>query len=163
MAREKKPPIDPDNFIERVRQRSVPGYQRAVEANTNDPPENQIAANSENKADNHAPPVDSPSKPEVAVPSGPDNEVYDYKTDAETAFIRKFLDRENFRQVNRNGVHIFISREHHQMILDLKGLLKSDVNISTYVDNVLTEHFEKYYSLIEDIEARCPRKFPKRK
>lgn len=155
MAKEKKPQIDPDKFIESFRADSVPTYHTA--------------------ADNPKPPVDTPAEiPKEPMESQPDTRYIPYPeddadvetkychlnmTEDEIEFIKSYISAARFKCVNRNGKPIQIRRKHHEMILNVLSMLDEGANISTYVDNVLTEHFKKYYPIIKGISDKCPPKF----
>lgn len=145
MAKKKNDGFDADDFIESVRASSVPTYHTA--------------------ADSQVP--DAPSKEEVSTnPETYDD--YDTERDAryselnmtadEIDFIKKFIADGRFRRVSRNGRQVFIRERHLSMILRLLGMLDEEANISTYIDKVLTEHFRKYYPIIQGISKKCPSK-----
>lgn len=76
----------------------------------------------------------------------------------EIDFIKKFIADGRFRRVSRNGRQVFIRERHLSMILGILGMLDEEANISTYIDKVLTEHFRKYYPIIQGISKKCPSK-----
>lgn len=146
MAKKKNDGFDPDGFIESVRASSVPTYHTAADS----------------QAPN-APPV----KEDIS--TGPETyDDYDAGRDAryselnmtadEIDFIKKFIADGRFRRVSRNGRQVFIRERHLSMILRLIGMLDEEANISTYIDKVLTEHFRKYYPIIQGISKKCPSK-----
>lgn len=145
MAKKKNDGFDADGFIESVRASSVPTYHTA--------------------ADSQVP--DAPPKEEVSIkPETYDD--YDTERDAryselnmtadEIDFIKKFIADGRFRRVSRNGRQVFIRERHLSMILGILGMLDEEANISTYIDKVLTEHFRKYYPIIQGISKKCPSK-----
>lgn len=145
MAKKKNDGFDADGFIESVRASSVPTYHTA--------------------ADSQVP--DAPPKEDVGTPP----ETYDdYAAEREARyselnmtaneidFIKKFIADGRFRRVSRNGRQVFIRERHLSMILGILGMLDEEANISTYIDKVLTEHFRKYYPIIQGISKKCPSK-----
>lgn len=146
MAKKKTDGFDADGFIESVRASSVPTYHTAADS----------------QAPN-APPI----KEDISLPP----ESYDdYDTEREARyselnmtadeidFIKKFIADGRFRRVSRNGRQVFIRERHLSMILGILGMLDEEANISTYIDKVLTEHFRKYYPIIQGISKKCPSK-----
>ena len=146
MAKKKSDGFDPDGFIESVRASSVPTYHTAADS----------------QAPN-APPIkeDISASPELY-------DDYDSEREAryselnmtadEIDFIKKFIADGRFRRVSRNGRQVFIRERHLSMILGILGMLDEEANISTYIDKVLTEHFRKYYPIIQGISKKCPSK-----
>jgi hypothetical protein len=146
MAKKKNDGFDPDGFIESVRASSVPTYHTAADSQAPD-----------------APPIkeDISTSPETY-------DDYDTERDAryselnmtadEIDFIKKFIADGRFRRVSRNGRQVFIRERHLSMILGILGMLDEEANISTYIDKVLTEHFRKYYPIIQGISKKCPSK-----
>lgn len=147
MAKKKDDGFDADGFIESVRASSVPTYHTAADS----------------QAPN-APPIikeDISTSPETY-------DDYDSEREAryselnmtadEIDFIKKFIADGRFRRVSRNGRQVFIRERHLSMILGILGMLDEEANISTYIDKVLTEHFRKYYPIIQGISKKCPSK-----
>ena len=158
MAKEKKEPdFDAAEFIESVRQSSVPTYHTAADCAKTAPSGKPSEKPPEKKADN---------KPK-AIPYGYDDSETDMTTryaglnmtDGEIDFIKTFIADGRFRRVTRHGRAVFIRERHLAMITDILGMLDEEANISTYIDRVLTEHFRKYYSIIQGISQKCPSKF----
>lgn len=146
MAKKKNDGFDADGFIESVRASSVPTYHTA--------------------ADSQAP--NAPPIKEDIITSPESYDDYDSERDAryselnmtadEIDFIKKFIADGRFRRVSRNGRQVFIRERHLSMILGILGMLDEEANISTYIDKVLTEHFRKYYPIIQGISKKCPSK-----
>lgn len=146
MAKKKNDGFDPDGFIESVRASSVPTYHTAGDSQAPDAP---------------------PIKEDIST-SLETYDDYDTERDAryselnmtadEIDFIKKFIADGRFRRVSRNGRQVFIRERHLSMILRLLGMLDEEANISTYIDKVLTEHFRKYYPIIQGISKKCPSK-----
>lgn len=146
MAKKKNDGFDADGFIESVRAASVPTYHTA--------------------ADSQAP--NAPPIKEDISPSTESYDDYDSEREAryselnmttdEIDFIKKFIADGRFRRVSRNGRQVFIRERHLSMILGILGMLDEEANISTYIDKVLTEHFRKYYPIIQGISKKCPSK-----
>lgn len=148
MAKKKNDGFDADGFIESVRASSVPTYHTAADS----------------QAPN-APPI----KEDISISTSTESyDDYDTERDAryselnmtadEIDFIKKFIADGRFRRVSRNGRQVFIRERHLSMILGILGMLDEEANISTYIDKVLTEHFRKYYPIIQGISQKCPSK-----
>lgn len=146
MAKKKNEGFDADGFIESVRTSSVPTYHTAADSQASN----------------------APLIKEDISPSPESYDDYDLEREAryselnmtadEIDFIKKFIADGRFRRVSRNGRQVFIRERHLSMILGLLGMLDEEANISTYIDKVLTEHFRKYYPIIQGISKKCPSK-----
>lgn len=146
MAKKKNDGFDADGFIESVRASSVPTYHTAADSQAPDAP---------------------PIKEDISISTEPYDD-YDSEREAryselnmtadEIDFIKKFIADGRFRRVSRNGRQVFIRERHLSMILGILGMLDEEANISTYIDKVLTEHFRKYYPIIQGISKKCPSK-----
>lgn len=150
MAKKKNDGFDADGFIESVRASSVPTYHTAADSQAPDAP---------------------PIKEDISISTSTESyDDYDTERDARYAelnmtadeidFIKKFIADGRFRRVSRNGRQVFIRERHLSMILGILGMLDEEANISTYIDKVLTEHFRKYYPIIQGISKKCPSKIP---
>lgn len=155
MAKEKKPQIDPDKFIESFRADSVPTYHTATDSPKSSP---EATAEIRNDQMETLPvTVYSPYQEEDADVETKYSNLN--MTEGEIEYIKSYISAARFKCVNRNGKPIQIRRKHHEMILNVLSMLDEGANISTYVDNVLTEHFKKYYPIIKGIADKCPPKF----
>lgn len=147
MAREKVK-IDADNFIESVREASVPTYHTAR---------------------NHAEEATPKAKPLKKVDDDGPYKIVDDSieakysslnmTETEIDFIKTYVVNPNFRQINKKGKQIVIREQHRQMIQNILSMVNEEANMATYIDNVLTQHFKEYYSTIVGIYQKCPPKF----
>lgn len=150
MAKKKNDDFDADGFIESVRASSVPSYHTAADS---------LASDDKGKDDTQK----DDSKTGIGLYDDYDPE-RDARysmlkmTDDEIDFIKKFIADGKFRRVSRNGRQVFIRERHLSMILGILGMLDEEANISTYIDKVLTEHFKKYYPVIQGISKKCPSK-----
>lgn len=146
MAKKKNDDFDADGFIESVRASSVPTYHTAADSQApNAPPIKEDISTSPKTYDDFA------SEREARY-----SELN--MTADEIDFIKKFIADGRFRRVSRNGRQVFIRERHLSMILGILGMLDEEANISTYIDKVLTEHFRKYYPIIQGISKKCPSK-----
>lgn len=146
MAKKKNDDFDADGFIESVRASSVPTYHTAADSQDPDAPpiKEDISASTETYDD---------------YDSGREARYSELNMTAdEIDFIKKFIADGRFRRVSRNGRQVFIRERHLSMILGILGMLDEEANISTYIDKVLTEHFRKYYPIIQGISKKCPSK-----
>lgn len=147
MARERVKDFDANEFIESVRESAVPTYHAA-----------------KIEAEAHAKDKANPSPLEVigdyAVEVSVEERYADLKlTMEEIEFIKTFIVNPNFRKVNQKGKQIVIREQHRQTIQNILNLVNEEANMATYIDNVLTEHFKKYYPTIKGIYQKCPPKF----
>lgn len=146
MAKKKDDGFDADGFIESVRASSVPTYHTAADSQApNAPPIKEDISTSPEMYDDY----DSEREARYSELN---------MTADEIDFIKKFIADGRFRRVSRNGRQVFIRERHLSMILGILGMLDEEANISTYIDKVLTEHFRKYYLIIQGISKKCPSK-----
>lgn len=80
-------------------------------------------------------------------------------TNDEIDFIKDFVVKSNFTQVSQKGKAVVIREKHRRRIKHIFDLLGEDPNMAAYIDNVLTEHFKKYYPTIMGMAKKCPSKF----
>ncbi len=80
-------------------------------------------------------------------------------TSEEIGYITTYVVKSSFRKVNQNGNPIIIREKHLTMIRKILGLLNASGSMASYIDNVLTEHFKKFYPTIVDIYNKCPPQF----
>lgn len=155
MAREKVKGFDSNEFIESVRESAVPTYHTA--ADNKDKQEAKSSDDSNVPAEGDKPPIEA-----VYVP--PDDELppkYSElnMTSEEIEYITTYVVKSSFRKVNQNGNPIIIREKHLTMIRKILGLLNASGSMASYIDNVLTEHFKKFYPTIVDIYNKCPPQF----
>lgn len=154
MAREKVKGFDANGFIESVRESAVPTYHTASD--------NTVGSNSTPQAQDSPTPTAESGFDAVYV--APEDEVASKyselnMTDEEIEYITTYIVKNSFKKVNQNGNPIMIREKHITMIKKILRLLNEDANMATYIDNVLTEHFKKYYPTIVDIYKKCPPQF----
>lgn len=158
MAKREECHFDTDGFIEDFRKEAVPSYHSAKSDVTTAPPA-----------------IDKPPKRKKVEPVpdateflwvDPDeiDAIRKYQdlnmTEDEIGYIKEFIVNSRFRRVSHKGKQVTIRELHHKRIKSILELLGEDAaNISTYIDNVLTEHFKKHYSTIMGIAKKCPSKF----
>lgn len=154
MAREKVKGFDASEFIESVRESAVPTYHTAADsaASTKDSPKTATAP--EPTAEGGFDAVYVAPEDEVASKYSELN-----MTNEEIEYITTYIVKNTFKKVNQNGNPIMIREKHITMIKKILRLLNEDANMATYIDNVLTEHFKKYYPTIVDIYKKCPPQF----
>lgn len=164
MAREKVKGFDADSFIESVRESAVPTYHtaKAKQTNVTDVSKRENIPKSASVPDGSSSEATNTTDNVFYEPPGEDFESkYSYlnMTENEIEFIKTFIVNHDFRQVNKNGKQILIRKEHCKLILSILSLLDEDANMATYIDNVLIEHFKKYYPTIVGFSKKCPSKF----
>ena len=150
MAREKVKGFDASEFIESVRESAVPTYHTAADS---------AAVNKTGTT-----PKSAEESGFDAIYVAPEDEVASKyselnMTDEEIEYITIYIVKNSFKKVNQNGNPIMIREKHITMIKKILRLLNEDANMATYIDNVLTEHFKKYYPTIVDIYKKCPPQF----
>lgn len=150
MAREKVKGFDASEFIESVRESAVPTYHTAADS---------AAVNKTGTT-----PKSAEESGFDAVYVAPEDEVASKyselnMTNEEIEYITTYIVKNSFKKVNQNGNPIMIRDKHLTMIKKILRLLNEDANMATYIDNVLTEHFKKYYPTIVDIYKKCPPQF----
>lgn len=155
MAREKVKGFDADKFIESVRESAVPTYH--------------TASDSEKPSKKKE---ETPESVSISEETSPQSEATSFNEDediekyaalnlvtSEVNFVKTYVVRRNYNQVSKHGKPVFIRERHRKLIVDLLTTLGESPNLSAYIDNVLKEHFDKYYSTIRSIARKCPPKF----
>ena len=154
MAREKVKGFDADKFIESVRESAVPTYHTASDSVKPEKKKEECAATSVEK---------TPIQENPAPIPYPDDDADKYARlnliESEVDFVKTYVARRNYNQVSKHGKPVFIRERHRKLILDLQSTLGDPPNLSGYIDNVLAEHFKKFYSTIQGIARKCPTKF----
>lgn len=148
--------FDTDGFIADFRKDAVPSYHTAADVE-NAPPASDKPPKPLKKT--------QPEQSKSCVWS--DSEDYDtlqkYQdldmSATEIDYIKEYVVKGTFRQVNQNGRRVLIREKFHTRIKNILELLGEDANMATYIDNVLAEHFKKYYPTIMGIAKKCPPKF----
>lgn len=149
--------FDTDGFIADFRKDAVPSYHTAADVETAPP-----ASDKPPKRRNVEPTIDASTflwqDPEEidAIKKYQDLNM----TEDEIDYIKSFIVNSRFRQVSHKGKQVVIRELHHKRIKSILDLLGEDAaNMSTYIDNVLTEHFKKYFPTIMGMAKKCPSKF----
>lgn len=155
MAREKVKGFDADKFIESVRESAVPTYHTASDS---EKPSKKREESSESA------PISEEIPPQSeTIPFKEDDDIGKYAAlnlvTSEVNFVKTYVVRRNYNQVSKHGKPVFIRERHRKLIVDLLSTLGESPNLSAYIDNVLKEHFDKYYSTIRSIARKCPPKF----
>lgn len=155
MAREKVKGFDADKFIESVRESAVPTYHTASDS--------EKPSNKKEETPESVPIGEEMSPQSEARPFNEDDDIGKYAAlnlvTSEVNFVNTYVVRRNYNQVSKHGKPVFIRERHRKLIVDLLTTLGESPNLSAYIDNVLTEHFDKYYSTIRSIARKCPPKF----
>lgn len=147
--------FDSGEFIESVRESAVPTYHTAADCKERSDTDCSAGSNASAKKD----------KPHIeAVYVTPDDELPSKysalnMTSEEIEYITTYVVKNSFRKVNQNGNPIIIREKHLTMIKKILGLLNASGSMASYIDNVLTEHFKKFYPTIVDIYKKCPPQF----
>lgn len=182
MAREKVSNFDAEEFIESMRESAEPTYHTASDGKTKPKVEKQpveqppVEKPAVEKPPEEKQPMEKTSveKQQVEKPPAKKRDRANYKvpyddidakyagmklTAEEIDYIKTFIINPHFRSASSRGKQVLIRREHRDCILMILALLKEDANMATYIDNVLTEHFKKYYPTMVDISRKCPTTF----
>lgn len=154
MAREKVKGFDADKFIESVRESAVPTYHTASDG-VKTAEKNSRSESSEVK--------DQPlscTETKICIEDDRSEKFAALNlVQSEIDFVKAYVVSNNFTQVNKNGKPVFIREKFRKIIIDLLNTLDETPNLSGYIDNVLAEHFNKFYSTIRSIARKCPPKF----
>lgn len=155
MAREKVKGFDADKFIESVRESAVPTYHTASDSVKPEKKKEECASSSVEKIPDQENPAPHPYSDDE------DTDKYSRLNliESEVDFVKTYVARRNYNQVSKHGKPVFIRERHRKLILDLQSTLGDPPNLSGYIDNVLAEHFKKFYSTIQGIARKCPPKF----
>lgn len=161
MAKKRENDFDAESFIEDVRADSVATYQRASDIKKDKPPDCVASpARDSQPSENKQIPAEIPDN---FLDFDEDDIAQKYSqfnmTEDEIEFIKAFIAKNKFRQVTQKGKQIVIREVHRRRIKSILDLLDEDANMATYIDNVLTEHFRKFYPTILGIYRKCPPKF----
>lgn len=154
MAREKVKGFDASEFIESVRESAVPTYHTAADSTASTKDSSKTTTAPEHTTEGGFDAVYVAPEDEVASKYSELN-----MTNEEIEYITTYIVKNTFKKVNQNGNPIMIREKHITMIKKILRLLNEDANMATYIDNVLTEHFKKYYPTIVDIYKKCPPQF----
>ncbi len=169
MASKRKEYDGAEDFIERMRKNAVPSYHTAVDASPTEPEVRIVEPSPPNEQPKPAkvsvePSPQSDKEPDsVPAPALPDFSFEDSfeglnMTELERVYVNTFITQGRFRQVNRGGRQVVIREKYREIIQTVCALLSTECNMAIYIDNVLTEHFKKYYPTIVGIYRKCPSK-----
>lgn len=162
MARQRAPNFESDGLIDEIRKDAVPTYHTAADSVVS----NETKLEETNESKPVKPEVKKkPKETEIApkVNTLPEDSCDKYSqmnlSESEIDYIKSFIATRNFTKVNQTGKPIMIRNQHYKIIRNILQVLDEEAKIAAYIDNVLTEHFKKYYSTIVDISKKCPPKF----
>ena len=174
MATKRKEYDGADGFIERMRKNAVPTYHTAADtpvtessvriiepAPPSEPSEPNDSTHEESMqretvlADNK---TDESLK--VSLPDFSFDDSFEglNMTELERNYVNTFITQGRFRRVNSGGRQVVIREKYREIIQTVCSLLSKECNMAIYIDNVLTEHFKKYYPTIVGIYRKCPSK-----
>ena len=156
MAKTKRDDFDAEGFIEAMRVSAVPTYHTAEKKEIAAPPKEETPSIDTVKE------TKSPSSKKLPYEVSGDNIEKEYRalgfTSEEIDFVKKFISRNNFQKVVQ-GKSLFIRKEYHKLIVRLLQLTDGDCSISSYVDNVLYEHFRSNFTIMQGITDKVPSLF----
>lgn len=174
MAKDRKSYSGAEGFIENMRKKAVPTYHTAADATQGEPevriyePIPSVESHKQEKTeqtDTLVPSsVENQEQPRMSETEMPDfmfEKTFDNidLTEMEKAYITDFITRGRFKSVNRGGSQVVIREKYREIIKNVFSLLGKNCNMAVYIDNVLTEHFKKYYPTIVGIYRKSPPKF----
>lgn len=151
MAKVKRDDFDAEGFIEAMRVSAVPTYHTAEKKeSTTAPPE--VPPDAKEEAKEASPNVKSST---FELPKTNPEEKYASMglTPDEITFVKQFIVTNNYRRVVQ-GKQIFIRKEFHKLIGCLIKMTDEDCSLSSYIDNVLFEHFSKHYLIMQAISDK---------
>lgn len=174
MASKRKEYDGADSFIERMRKNAVPTYHTAADAVADEtsvrivePEKVQMLQASDDS------PHEMPKQPETVpldnkTEDGLNTSLPDFSfddsfedlnmTELERSYVNTFIIQGRFRRVNSGGRQVVIREKYREIIQTVCAMLSKECNMAIYIDNVLTEHFKKFYPTIIGIYRKCPSK-----
>lgn len=174
MATKRKEYDGADSFIERMRKNAVPTYHTAADSPVTETSVRIIepAPPSEQSEPNDLTRDISPQRETVQADNKSDENLTmslpDFSfddsfeglnmTELERNYVNTFITQGRFRRVNSGGRQVVIREKYREIIQTVCSLLSKECNMAIYIDNVLTEHFKKYYPTIVGIYRKCPSK-----
>lgn len=162
MARQRAPNFESDGLIDEIRKDAVPTYHTASDpVVSNEPTLEKAKETLTVKATPQKIPKETIVAPKEDVIPDDSTDKYSQMNlaESEIEYIKSFIATRNFTKVNQTGKPIMIRNQHYKVIRNILQVLDEEAKIAAYIDNVLTEHFKKYYSTIVDISRKCPPKF----
>lgn len=172
MASKRKEYDGADSFIERMRKNAVPTYHTAADAVADETSVRIVEPEKEQQVSDVSPhempahyetvPVDNKTEDGLAS-SLPDFSFEDSfeglnMTELERSYVNTFITQGRFRRVNSGGRQVVIREKYREIIQTVCAMLSKECNMAIYIDNVLTEHFKKFYPTIIGIYRKCPSK-----
>lgn len=171
MATRRKEYDGADGFIELMRKNAVPTYHTASDIPVTEssvriiepaPPSEPNDSTNEESTQRETVLADNKTNENLTV-SLPDFSFDDSfeglnMTELERNYVNTFITQGRFRRVNSGGRQVVIREKYREIIQTVCSLLSKECNMAIYIDNVLTEHFKKYYPTIVGIYRKCPSK-----
>lgn len=174
MATKRKEYNGADNFIERMRKNAVPTYHTAADAPMDETSVRIVEpVTQQEQTESNPPPQEMPAQqttPQtekvtedehaVSLPDFSFDDSFEgmNMTELERGYVSTFITQGRFRRVNSGGRQVVIREKYREIIQTVCTLLSKECNMAIYIDNVLTEHFKKYYPTIVGIYRKCPSK-----
>lgn len=174
MATKRKEYNGADSFIERMRKNAVPTYHTATDSPVDETSVRIVEpVTLEEQTESNVTPHELPGKqstsptdkksednPIVSLPDFSFDDSFEgmNMTELERSYVNTFITQGRFRRVNSGGRQVVIREKYREIIQTVCTLLSKECNMAIYIDNVLTEHFKKYYPTIVGIYRKCPSK-----
>lgn len=175
MAIKRKEYSGADSFIERMRKNAVPTYHTAADAPMDETSVRIVepATLPEQPEESKVHPQEIPAQQAtistnkttedeagVSIPDFSFDDSFEgiNMTELERHYVNTFISQGRFRRVNSGGRQVVIREKYREIIQTVCTLLSKECNMAIYIDNVLTEHFKKYYPTIVGIYRKCPSK-----
>ena len=74
------------------------------------------------------------------------------RMDKKDEYLRDYIKTPVLEGVSREGKLVYVRPDYHERIVRIVGVIgEGRVNISTYLNNVLYEHFEKYDGCVDTL------------
>ena len=118
------------NFLETFREESAPVYRKPKEDTTPESPPPEMKPEGECRS----PTTDRRDKIDRE-PVNPEH------TDAETEYLRTYVEDCPISSFNNKGRQVMVLNEHRHKIQKITALLNPDMSIAGYIYNVLEKHF----------------------
>ncbi len=143
MERNTEQEVDFQGIIEGIRPDAPPSLSRQKE-------KEPVQQGQETEAEN------SPRK-QRTIKAKPVNAPSDRKVDEspEDFFLSHFIDTPPMKTVARQGKMVYMRPEYHERIQRIISVIgNNQLNISTYIDNILAYHFEEFEEPIRKLYSK---------
>lgn len=139
MAKDLQTDFDATQFLETYRDDVQPKYRKAKDRES--PVDITTAPSAPSKPD---------KRDELAkMPKNPDH------NDAEEDYLHRFVENCPVESFNKHGRQIMVVGDHRKKIQKILALFGEDGTLSSYVYNVLENHFKEFDPIIQSLYRKC--------